>query len=111
MANKIYNTKLKPLYAFVSMIMGGLLMVVLVISFNKNVDKKEDIEKTKSRIVQVKKHKKQVSQKPKPKPKAKPKKQTPKAPAPNLSNLLGGVAMNIPAFAVITYTHIKNATK
>ncbi|QFR50147.1 energy transducer TonB [Sulfurimonas lithotrophica] len=99
MSKKIYNTKLRPFYAFVSMILGGLLMVILVISFNKNVDEKEDKEKAKSRIVQVKKQKKQVTQKPKPEPKPKPKKQTPKAPPPNLSNILGGVSMNIPEFA------------
>ena len=99
MANQIYNAKKRPLYAFVSMILGGLLMVVLVISFNKNVDKKEDKQKVKSRIVQMQKHKKQLSQKPKPKPKPKPKKQTPKAPPPNLGSMLGGLAMNIPEFA------------
>lgn len=99
MSNKIYNAKLRPLYAFLSMVFGGLLMVILVISFNKNVDKKEDKEKAKSRIVQMQKHKKQTTQKPKPKPKPKPKKQTPKAPPPNLSNMLGGIAMNIPEFA------------
>jgi protein TonB len=98
MPNKIHSAKLRPLYALLSMIFGGLLMVVLVISFNKNVDKKEDEQKAKSRIVQVKKVKK-VSQKPKPKPKPKPKKQTPKAPPPNLSNMLGGISMNIPEFA------------
>lgn len=99
MAKKIYDAKLRPLYAFVSMIFGALLMLALVVSFNKNVDKKEDVQKAKSRIVQVKKQKKQLSQKPKPKPKPKPKKQTPKAPPPNLANMLGGMSMNIPEFA------------
>jgi protein TonB len=98
MFKKIYDARLRPLYAFVSMIFGALLMLILVISFNKNVDKKDDKEKSKSRIVQVQKEKK-VSQKPKPKPKPKPKKQTPKAPPPNLSNMLGGMSMNIPEFA------------
>jgi len=99
MANKIYDAKLRPVYAFISMLFGALLMVILVISFNKNVDEKEDKEKTKSRIVQLKQHKKQVTKKPKPKPKPKPKKQTPKAPPPNLGNMLGGLSMNIPEFA------------
>ncbi|MCW8837484.1 MAG: energy transducer TonB [Thiovulaceae bacterium] len=99
MAKKIYSAKMRPLYASLSMILGGLLMVVLVISFNKNVDEKKDKDKAKSRIVQVKKQKKQVNQKSKPKPKPKPKKQTPKAPPPNLSNMLGGISMNIPEFA------------
>ncbi len=99
MSNKTYSTKKRPFYAFLSMLFGAFLMVVLVISFNKSVDDKEDEEKTKSRIVQVKQQKKQVRQKPKPKPKPKPKKQTPKAPAPDLGNMLGGIAMNIPEFA------------
>ncbi len=104
MSKKTYSTKRRPLYAFFSMLFGAFLMVVLVISFNKSVDDKEDEEKSKSRIVQVKQQKKQVTQKPKPKPKPKPKKQTPKAPPPNLGNMLGGISMNIPEFATAGIT-------
>ncbi len=86
------------LFALASMLFGAFLMVVLVISFNKNVDEKEDDAKKKSRIVKMKAQKKVQSSKPKPKPKPKPKKQTPKAPPPNLTNLIGGIAMDIPEF-------------
>ncbi|MEA2098889.1 MAG: energy transducer TonB, partial [Campylobacterota bacterium] len=99
MANKTYSAKYKGLKAFFIMLFGGLLMIVLVVSFNKSVKEKEEVEKTKSRIVAVATKKKQVSNKPKPKPKPKPKKATPKAPAPNLNSMLGGIAMNIPEFA------------
>ena len=87
------------LYALASMAFGALLMMVLVISFNKNVDEKDDEVKQKSRIVKMKTTKKQQASKPKPKPKPKPKRQTPKAPPPNLGSILGGISMNIPEFA------------
>lgn len=87
------------LYALASMAFGALLMMVLVISFNKNVDEKDDEVKQKTRIVKMKTTKNQQAAKPKPKPKPKPKKQTPKAPPPNLGSILGGISMNIPEFA------------
>ena len=87
------------LYALTSMAFGALLMMVLVISFNKNVDEKDDEVKQKTRIVKMKTQKKQQAAKPKPKPKPKLKQQTPKAPPPNLGSILGGISMNIPEFA------------
>ena len=99
MAKNIYTSKYKGFKAFLIMLLGGLLMVVLVVSFNKSVKEKEEVEKTKSRIVAMATKKKMASNKPKPKPKPKPKKATPKAPAPNLNSVLGGIAMNIPEFA------------
>ena len=92
------------LYALASMAFGALLMMVLVISFNKNVDEKDDEVKQKSRIVKMKTTKKQQASKPKPKPKPKPKRQTPKAPPPNLGSILGGISMNIPEFATQSIT-------
>ena len=98
MSKKSYTNKGKDLYAFLFMLFGGLLMIVLVISFNKNVEKKEDVVKDPVRQIKAAKTIKKVS-KPKPKPKPKPKKATPKAPLPNMNSLLGGVAMNIPEFS------------
>lgn len=99
----MYQTKAKQLkhtlFALFSMFIGALLMMVLVVSFNKPVKKKEAKVKKEMRYVQTKKVVKKVS-KPKPKPKAKPKKAMPKAPLPNLNSLLGGVAMNIPEFSM-----------
>lgn len=91
------------LYALASMAFGALLMMVLVISFNKNVDEKDEEVKQKTRIVQMKTQKQQTA-KPKPKPKPKPKQQTPKAPPPNLGSILGGISMNIPEFVTGSIT-------
>jgi len=85
-------------YAFLFMLFGGLLMIVLVVSFNKSVTKKEDVVKKEIRHIKAQKTIKKVN-KPKPKPKPKPKKSTPKAPLPNMNSLLGGLAMDIPEFA------------
>ena len=87
------------IFAFFSMFMGALLMMVLVVSFNKPVKKKEVKVKKEMRYMQMKKSIKKVS-KSKPKPKAKPKKTMAKAPLPNLNSLLGGVAMDIPEFNI-----------
>ena len=100
----MYTSNYKGIKSFFIMIFGGLLMVVLVISFNKNVKEKEEVVKQKSRIVAMATKKQQTTNKPKPKPKPKPKKATPKAPAPNLNSVLGGIAMNIPEFATENIT-------
>jgi len=98
MPQKKYSTKGRDFYAFLFMLFGGLLMMVLVVSFNKSVQKKEDVVKKEIRHIAHKKTQKKAT-KPKPKPKPKPKKSTPKAPLPNMNSLLGGVAMDIPEFA------------
>lgn len=94
--NKINSQKV--LFAFLAMVMGGLLMIILVVSFNKTVKKKEEKVKQPTRYVKMKKSVKKTT-KPKPKPKPKPKKAPPKAPLPNLNSLLGGIKMDIPEFA------------
>ncbi|MEA2047967.1 MAG: energy transducer TonB [Campylobacterota bacterium] len=86
----------RVLTALLSMLFGAVLMMVLVISFNKNVKKKEEVKKDPLRYMKVKKVKQKIK-KPKPKPKPK-KKSTPKAPMPNLSSMMGGIAMDIPEF-------------
>lgn len=98
MAQERYNHKGKVPFALFSMVLGGLLMVVLVISFNKNVVKKEDVVKKTVRHIKTEK-KQQVVEQPKPKPKPKPKQATPKAPMPDIGAMLNGISMNIPEFA------------
>lgn len=97
MSNKEYKTSGRGLQAFFVMLLGGLLMVVLVVSFNKSVQEKEP--EVKKEVRQIKAEQKQKkAEKPKPKPKPKPKAAQPKAPLPNMNSLLGGVSMNIPEF-------------
>ena len=94
---KQYTTKGRSLFAFLIALGGGLLMVILVVSFNKNIQKKEP--KIKKEIRQIKTAKAKVqAKKPKPKPKPRPKKAQPKAPLPNMNSALGGLAMDIPEF-------------
>lgn len=84
-------------YAFLTMLAGMALMVILVISFNAKVEKKEKKVKEPMRYVKVAKQPQKV-EKPKPKPKLQPKAQ-PKAPLPDIGAMLGGIEMNIPEFA------------
>jgi len=94
---KTYTTKGRSLFALLIALCGGLLMVVLVVTFNKNIQKKEP--KIKKEIRQIKTAKAKVqAKKPKPKPKPRPKKAQPKAPLPNMNSALGGLAMDIPEF-------------
>jgi len=86
----------RVLAALLAMFLGAGLMMVLVVSFSKDVKKKEEVKKDPMRYMKLAKVKQEIK-KPKPKPKPK-KKQTPKAPLPNLSSLLGGIEMDIPEF-------------
>jgi protein TonB len=97
MSTKKYSTKGRALLALFIMLFGGLLMIVLVVSFNKNVQKKEPVVKKEIRQIKSTKNKAQAK-KPKPKPKPKPKKAQPKAPMPNMNSSLSGLAMDIPEF-------------
>ncbi|MDQ7042186.1 MAG: energy transducer TonB [Sulfurimonas sp.] len=98
MSPEKYSSKGRGFLAFLVMLGGAFLMVVLVVSFNKSVKEKET--KVKKEVRQIKAAKTQKkAKKPKPKPKPKPKRAQPKAPLPNMNSLLGGVAMNIPEFA------------
>ncbi len=82
--------------ALLAMFLGAVLMMVLVVSFSKDVKKKEEVKKDPMRYMKLAKVKQEIK-KPKPKPKPK-KKQTPKAPLPDLSSMLGGIEMDIPEF-------------
>lgn len=108
MSQNKYSTSGRSFLAFLVMLFGGLLMVILVVSFNKSVQEKEPVVKKEIRQIKANKTKKQTT-KPKPKPKPKPKASQPKAPLPNMNSLLGGVAMNIPEFE--TNNIVGDATK
>jgi len=97
MSQKKYSTKGRGFLAFLVMSAGALLMIVLVVSFNKSVKEKEPVVKKEMRQIKAAKTQKKAV-KPKPKPKPKHKQSQPKAPLPNMNSLLGGVAMNIPEF-------------
>ena len=99
MARRKYGTASKAFLAFFFMFLGGVLMMTLVIAFNKPVKKKEEKIKTESRFVKMEKKAVKKASKPKTKPKPKPKKAPPKAPLPNLNANLSGIAMDIPEFA------------
>lgn len=76
-------------------------MVQGVVTLNKAVDAKEEVVKQQTRIVKMKKAKKQAVKKEE--PKARPKRSTKASPSvrpPVLSAAFGGLAMNIPEFAV-----------
>ncbi len=94
---KKYSSKGRTLLASFIMLLGGVLMVVLVISFNKSVQKKEPSVKKEIRHIKSVASKTQTK-KPKPKPKSKPKKTPAKAPLPNMNSIIGGIAMDIPEF-------------
>jgi len=97
MSQNKYSTSGRGFLAFLVMLLGGLLMVILVVSFNKSVQEKEPVVKKQIRQIKANKTKRQTT-KPKPKQKPKPKAARPKAPLPNMNSLLGGVSMNIPEF-------------
>ena len=97
MSQNKYSSKGRGFLAFLVMLFGALLMMVLVVSFNKSVKEKEKVVKKEVRQIKANKTQKKAT-KPKPKPKPKKAKAKAKAPLPNMNSLLGGVAMNIPEF-------------
>ncbi|MCW8820980.1 MAG: energy transducer TonB [Sulfurovum sp.] len=97
MAREEFKRKKAKSFALLAMISGAALMILLVVSFNAKVTKKEEKVKEPMRYVKMQKQLQEVK-KPKPKPKPKPKKAQPKAPLPDLSSMLGGIAMDIPEF-------------
>ena len=100
-----FNSTFQRTGAFISMLLGGMLMILLVVSFSKTVNKKADIQKMQTRIVKVKEIQKPAAKKEAPKPEHKSLKQkTPKAQPPDLTSIIGGIAMNIPELAVTDIT-------
>lgn len=98
MSQEKFARERAKLFAFLGVLAGSFLMMLLVVSFNAKVKKKEQKVKEPMRYVKMKKRTQEVK-KPKHKPKPKSKKAPPKAPLPNLSSLLGGISMDIPEFA------------
>lgn len=72
-------------------------MVFLIVLFNHPVEKKEEVEITKSRILDVRQETQiqQAQAKPEPKPEPKPSEAN-NNPLPNIGSMLGGIGMNIP---------------
>ncbi len=97
MARENFKRDKAKLFALLAMFAGSALMVLLVVSFNAKVKKKEQKVKDPMRYIKMNKQAPEVK-KPKPKPKPKPKRAQPKAPLPDLSSMLGGIAMDIPEF-------------
>ncbi|MEA1953693.1 MAG: TonB family protein [Campylobacterota bacterium] len=96
MVRKKFKREKAKIFALLAMFAGAALMVLLVVSFNAKVKKKE--QKVKDPMRYVKMQKVQEVKKPKPKPKPKPRKAQPQAPLPDISSMLGGIAMDIPEF-------------
>lgn len=96
MAREKFKREKAKSFALLAMVAGAVFMMVLVVSFNSKVTKKEQKVKEPMRYMKMKSQAKELK-KPKPKPKPKPKAQ-PKAPLPDLSSMLGGIAMDIPEF-------------
>jgi len=97
MAREKFKRERAKSFALFAMFAGAGLMIVLVVSFNSKVTKKEQKIKEPMRYVKMKKQVQEVK-KPKTKPKQKPKKAQPRAPLPDLSSMFGGIAMDIPEF-------------
>ena len=97
MAREKFKREKAKIFALLAMFAGAALMVLLVVSFNAKVKKKEQKVKDPMRYVKMQKQVQKVK-KPKPKPKPKPKKAQPQAPLPDISSMLGGIAMDIPEF-------------
>jgi protein TonB len=97
------RTVTKSLGGLASMMIGGLVMMVLVVSLNKAVEEKEEVAKEQTRIVAVKNQQQQVTQKTETKtaPKKAQKTTAKAAPLPDLGGIIGGVEMNIPEFAAV----------
>ena len=95
-----YSSASRSAGAFLTMLLGGLFMVLIVVSLSKSVDKKEDTVKQKTRIVTTKKIEEKIVKREKPKEisTAKRTQTAPKAPPPDIGAMIGGIEMNIPEF-------------
>ncbi|MFZ2631051.1 MAG: TonB family protein [Desulfosalsimonadaceae bacterium] len=96
----VYSPKSAGVGAFLAMLLGGVLMVLLIAALNKSVDLKEDSVKKQTRIVKMEKAPKEAvkQEKPKERPQARRVKASSKAQPPDLSNMIGGIEMDIPEF-------------
>jgi protein TonB len=97
----VYSPKFAGVGAFLAMLLGGMLMVLLISALNKSVDKKEDTVKKQTRIVKIEKTQKETvkEEKPKERPQTRRVKAVSKAHPPDLSAMIGGIEMNIPEFS------------
>jgi len=95
-----YSSASRSAGAFLTMLLGGFFMVLIVVSLSKSVDKKEDTVKQQTRIVATKKIEKKVVKREKPKEisTAKRTETAPKVQPPDIGAMIGGIEMNIPEF-------------
>jgi len=96
----VYSPKFGGAGAFLAMLLGGFLMVMLVVALSNSVNKEEDTVKKQTRIVKMEKARKETVKKEKPKerPQTRRAKAAPNAQPPDLSAMIGGIEMNIPEF-------------
>ena len=97
MSQATHNISSARFYALLSMGLGAFLMIFLVLTFNGKPKKEAKKPEDPMRYIKMVKAPHEVK-KPKSKPKPKPKSAQPKAPLPNLSSMMGGIAMDIPEF-------------
>lgn len=95
------NKKTPHFFPLTVALVGSLFMVSLVVVLNHPVEKKEEVEVTRSRILDVKQQNQIQQAAPKPEPKPEPKAaEVNNNPLPNLGSMLGGIAMNIPELSL-----------
>lgn len=101
----VYSPKFGGVGAFLAMLLGGFLMVLLVVALSDSVNKKEDTVKKQTRIVKMEKAKKETvkEERPKERPQTRRVKAAPNAQPPDLSAMIGGIEMNIPEFTTAAF--------
>lgn len=101
----VYSPKFGGAGAFLAMLLGGFLMVMLVVSLSNSVNKEEDTVKKQTRIVKMEKARKETVKKEKPKERSQTRlaKAAPNAQPPDLSAMIGGIEMNIPEFTTAAF--------
>lgn len=83
-----------------SMLIGGFLMIILVVSFNNGTVKKEIAVRKESRITALKRQEKMITPKAAPQKPPSPQREMAKAEAPDLGAIIGDIAMDIPELAL-----------
>lgn len=80
------------------MLIGGGLMVILVVAFQKGITKQKVVVREETRIVTTKSKPKQMVRESRPLQAQQTRKIDAQIPAPDLGLIIGGIAMNIPEF-------------
>lgn len=85
---------------FFSMLIGGALMVILVVSFNNGMLEKEVAVRKDTRITALTRQGKKITPKAAPQKTTSPKREMVKAEAPDMGAIIGDIAMDIPELAL-----------